>query len=94
MGDRIQLNYAQLEESSQELHRREQQIESMLADLEKMLDAMDWEGEDRGAYQAHKAEWNTAMDNLNEILVMISKAVDNAKERYRETEMRNASSWG
>lgn len=91
---RIQLNYAQLEQSSQELHTREQSIESQLADLERMLDQMDWEGEDQAAYQAHKQEWNQAMDNLNEILVMISKAVDNAKERYRETEMRNAGSWG
>lgn len=91
---RIQLNYAQLEQASQELHTREQSIESQLADLERMLDQMDWEGEDRNAYQGHKAQWNTAMDNLNEILVMISKAVDNAKMRYQETERRNMNSWG
>lgn len=91
MSDRIALSYEQLEEATSVIQTHSGDMEGTLADLRQQLDGMDWEGADKAAYEESKAQWDAAFAKINEILMGVSNAVNNAKERYMETEAANAS---
>ncbi|SDE42352.1 WXG100 family type VII secretion target [Glycomyces harbinensis] len=85
----IKLDYATMEESSQRIHTDAQSINDALADLASKLDALEWEDAAAEAYQAQRTEWDQSLAKLNELLVQIGTAVDNAKIRYQEVEAAN-----
>ncbi|WP_335990287.1 WXG100 family type VII secretion target [Glycomyces sp. MUSA5-2] len=86
----ISLDYTTMEESYSRIINDSQSINDALADLGAKLDALEWEGEDQAAYDAQRAEWNQSMDKLNQILEAVGNAVDNARQRYLDTEQANA----
>jgi len=90
MGSRIAMDYEQLESATAEIAQRSGTMTSTLADLRTQLDALDWEGSDKAAYEEAKAQWDQSFEKINDILEAVGRAVENAKERYRETEAANA----
>lgn len=91
MGSRISMSYEQLEAATAEIAQRSGSMTSTLTDLRTKLDALEWEGEDKASYEESKAQWDAAFEKINDILEAVGRAVENAKERYRETEAANAS---
>jgi WXG100 family type VII secretion target len=71
-----------------------QGIDSKLDTLRARLEAIDWSGQDREAYNQHKAEWDRAIKDLNALLNEIGAAVGIAKENYLTTELDNVRTWG
>jgi uncharacterized protein YukE len=69
-------------------------IDSKLDGLRRRLEQMDWSGDDRKAYEVHKAQWDRSIKDLNLLLAEIGGAVGVAKENYLTTEMDNAKVWG
>ncbi len=59
-----------------------------------MLQKLQWDGEDRVAYEQHQASWDAAIKDINQILNEIGGAVGVAKDNYVSTEMSNARIWG
>jgi WXG100 family type VII secretion target len=94
MGSRIAMSYEVLEAATAEIASRSGSMTSTLADLRTQLDALDWEGADKAAYEEAKAQWDSSFEKINDILEAVGRAVENAKERYRETEAANAGRFG
>ncbi|GAB3236729.1 hypothetical protein GCM10027447_35330 [Glycomyces halotolerans] len=91
---RIAMSYEELEAAHSQILSQSGEMESTLADLRSQLDAMDWEGSDKAAYEESKLQWDQAFEKINEILQGVGNAVNNAKQRYAETEAANAARFG
>lgn len=91
MSGTIQLDYQTMEESYSKIISDSQSINDTLSDLANKLDQLEWEGDDREAYMAQRDEWDQSMAKLNEILEAVGTAVDNARQRYADTEAANRS---
>jgi WXG100 family type VII secretion target len=85
------MSYEELEAATAEIAAQSGEMTSTLADLRTQLDALDWDGADKAAYEEAKAQWDSAFDKINDILEAVGRAVDNAKNRYQETEAANAA---
>jgi len=86
-------NYAQMESAAIQIKAISSQIDTQLDDLRARLQKMTWTGEDRTAYQAHQAQWDSAIKDLNALLQEISAGVGIARENYMTTEKGNAAIW-
>lgn len=91
---RIALRYEELESAYAQIQSQSGEMEGTLADLRSQLDAMDWEGADKAAYEESKIQWDNSFAKINEILQGVGNAVNNARERYAETEAANAARFG
>ena len=91
MGTRIAMSYEELEAATAEIASRSGSMTSTLADLRTQLDALDWEGADKASYEEAKAQWDSSFEKINDILEAVGRAVDNAKQRYADTEAANAA---
>jgi WXG100 family type VII secretion target len=90
----IKLSYSELEAATAQIASESGAINDTLAELASKLDALEWQGSDKEAYDAQREEWNQSIGKLNEILAQVGTAVNNAKERYAETEAANAARFG
>jgi WXG100 family type VII secretion target len=91
MSGRIAMSYEELEAATAEIASQSGEMTSTLADLRTQLDALDWEGADKVSYEEAKLQWDQAFEKINDILEAVGRAVDNAKNRYQETEAANAA---
>ncbi|MFD2763608.1 WXG100 family type VII secretion target [Micromonospora eburnea] len=90
----IKVDYAVLESSNQQMQTISRTIDEKLDTLRSMLTKLEWEGEDRAAYQHHQAQWDAAVRDINRVLNDIGQAVGIARENYMTTEMSNSKLWG
>lgn len=90
----IKVDYAELENATQQMRQISREIDQKLDTLRQMLQKIQWEGSDRQAYQQHQATWDAAVRDINQILNDIGNAVGVAKENYASTEMSNSKLWG
>ncbi|MEV4479592.1 WXG100 family type VII secretion target [Micromonospora coxensis] len=89
----IKVDYAVLESANQQMQSISKTIDEKLDTLRSMLSKLQWDGEDRAAYEQHQAQWDTAVRDINRILNEIGGAVGVARENYVSTEMSNAAVW-
>ncbi|MEH0970350.1 WXG100 family type VII secretion target [Micromonospora sp. CPCC 205546] len=89
----IKVDYAVLENSNQQMMAISRTIDEKLDTLRSMLSKLQWDGEDRAAYEQHQAQWDAAVRDINKILNDIGGAVGIARENYVSTEMSNAKAW-
>ena len=90
----IQVNYAVLESAHTRMQAISRELETKLDTLRSGLQRIEWNGQDRAAYDAHQAEWDRAVRDINKILNDIGGAVGIARENYLTTEMSNSKLWG
>ncbi|MFG3697728.1 WXG100 family type VII secretion target [Micromonospora sp. NPDC047620] len=89
----IKVDYAVLESSNQQMQAISRTIDEKLDTLRSMLSKLQWDGEDRAAYEQHQSQWDAAVRDINKILNEIGGAVGIARENYVSTEMSNAKAW-
>ncbi|MFU8852265.1 WXG100 family type VII secretion target [Micromonospora sp. SL1-18] len=89
----IKVDYAVLESSNQQMQAISRTIDEKLDTLRSMLTKLEWEGQDRVAYQQHQAQWDAAVRDINRVLNDIGTAVGIARENYMTTEMSNSKVW-
>ena len=53
-----------------------------------------WEGEAADRYQEHQNKWDTAAQDLNDILSAIGRAVEDGNDRMQSVNTAAANSWG
>jgi len=94
MGQPITVDYAAMEEAASVIKSSSKTIEDKLSELDSQLKKIEWEGGDREAYLAHKAKWDQAIVDMNQILLQISGAVATARQGYGDTEQSGVSAWG
>ncbi|MER7459926.1 WXG100 family type VII secretion target [Micromonospora sp. NPDC126480] len=90
----IKVDYAALENANQQMQTISRTIDEKLDTLRSMLSKLQWDGQDRAAYEQHQAQWDSAVRDINRILNEIGGAVGIARENYVSTEMSNAKVWG
>ncbi|MDG4803301.1 WXG100 family type VII secretion target [Micromonospora sp. WMMD980] len=90
----IKVDYAVLESSNQQMQAISRTLDEKLDTLRAMLTKLEWEGQDRVAYQQHQAQWDAAVRDINKVLNEIGGAVGIARENYMTTEMSNSKVWG
>lgn len=90
----IKVDYAALESAHSQIRTISAGIDNRLSSLESRLARLHWEGDDRVAYEAHRAQWKAAMQGINQVLNEIGTAVGVARENYLATERANANAWG
>jgi len=94
MGMPITVDYAAMEEAAAVIKSSSKTIEDKLSELDSQLKKIEWEGGDREAYLAHKAKWDQAIADMNQILLQISGAVATARQGYGDTEQSGVNAWG
>jgi WXG100 family type VII secretion target len=90
----ILVNYAALESANAQIQSTARSLDEKLDTLRTRLQQMQWDGEDYNTYQAHQAQWDNALRDLNAVLNQIGSAVGTARENYMSTEASNAKVWG
>lgn len=93
MGQPIFVDYAAMEEAAQALQTASRTIEEKLSELESQLKKIEWDGQDRAAYMAHKDKWNRAVADMNQLLNQIGGAVATARGGYGDTEQAGVNAW-
>lgn len=96
MGDQIAVSFGELEALGGQIQSTSQQIESELDSLKSQISNLDalWTGSASSGYQATKAKWFQAADDLRQVLASIGAAILAAEQAYNSTEQKNASAWG
>lgn len=90
----IQVDYAAMEEAAGVMRNASKTIEDRLSELGSQLQKIEWEGGDREAYLAHKAKWDQAIVDMNNILNQIGGAVATARQGYGDVEQAGVNAWG
>lgn len=93
MGMPIAVNYAAMEEAANVMRSSSKTIEDRLSELASRLQKIDWEGGDREAYLAHKAKWDQAIADMNQLLHQIGGAVETARQGYGDVEQAGVNAW-
>lgn len=90
----IKVDYAVLENANAQMQSISRTIDEKLDTLRQMLSKLQWDGQDRAAYEQHQAQWDAAVRDINQVLNDIGRAVGIARENYVSTEMSNSKLWG
>lgn len=89
----IKVNFEQLGQAADDLHRTATNIQQELDQLEQFLKPLvqTWEGSAQQAYQAAQDEWDKAAQNMQETTAKMGMTVNTVKERYQAGEKSNAA---
>jgi len=90
---RIAVDPGLLAETQTVFTNRSGEIDAELDTLRGLLEQLDWEGQDKVSYEQHKAAWDSAVRDINELLTQIGSAVGVAGENYVTTELNNSRLW-
>lgn len=90
----IKVDYAVLENANAQMQSISRTIDEKLDTLRQMLSKLQWDGQDRAAYEQHQGQWDAAVRDINQVLNDIGRAVGIARENYVSTEMSNSKLWG
>lgn len=88
-GDGVLLvNFGALVQASGDISKALSKLQTSLDDLEKSAAPLvqTWSGEAQGAYQVRQARWQSASQELTQILQNIKQSVDASTEDYTNTE--------
>lgn len=92
-GTRVRVDHGQLMAAEKGIKDISLQLDQRLDTLRAMLNRMDWQGADKEAYQAHQAQWDSAVREINSLLNEIGGAVGIAQQNYQTTELENSRLW-
>jgi early secretory antigenic target protein ESAT-6 len=91
----IRFDYAQMALTQQLLAQTANSLEEKLERLRAELGALDleWHGADREAYERLQAQWDSAAQNLVQILRALGSVLATAAETYQAAEQGNAGTF-
>lgn len=89
----IAMNYAGVAQVEQAIQTASNALGTNLDELRSRLARMQWEGDDRAAYQMHQKDWDDAVNALIQMLPEIRAQVIGAQERFQTNERRGVSRW-
>ncbi|MBZ5736054.1 WXG100 family type VII secretion target [Nocardioides sp. TRM66260-LWL] len=94
--DGIHVRHAGVAAGAADLARTVRRLEERLQRLEADLAPLraGWDGEARSAYDAAKAAWDRAMDDLRALLAATGSAVATADAEYAAADRRGAGLFG
>jgi WXG100 family type VII secretion target len=93
MGKPIRVEHASLDAARQALLQISKEIDEELDTLRAGLAKLDWQGDDRDAYQSYQQEWDAAVQDINQVLNQVGTGVGMAHRNFVDTEETNARIW-
>jgi len=93
--DGLRVNHAGLEAAAQDLATTVKQIDDRLNRLESELAPLrsDWTGNAQQSYQVAKTKWDTAMQDMKNLLQDTSATVHQSNADYKAADQRGAASF-
>ena len=93
--DGLRVNHAGLDMAAQDLSDSVKKIDDRLNRLESELAPLrsDWTGSAQQSYQVAKAKWDTAMQEMQDLLQETSTTVHQSNADYRAADQRGAASF-
>jgi early secretory antigenic target protein ESAT-6 len=93
--DGLRVNHAGLDTAAEDLGRAVKQIDDRLNRLESELAPLrsDWTGSAQQAYQVAKTKWDTAMQEMRNLLQDTGNTVHQSNADYRAADQRGAASF-
>lgn len=84
----LTVNYGTLAAAAADLQSSAGQIESRLAELDRSLQPLraSWTGEAATAYEAAKAKWTAALNDMKALLAQIGTQVTTTSQNYQATD--------
>ncbi|ALA66732.1 WXG100 family type VII secretion target [Corynebacterium lactis] len=94
--DTIHYGFGGINSAAEDIRSTSASIAELLGDLKSRIQPMvaTWEGDSADSYQAAQREWDTAAEELNQILNTIAGAVSEGSDRMADINRRAAASWG
>ncbi len=94
--DGIRVNHAALEQASMDMQQTVKDIDDRLNRLESELAPLksDWSGSAQQAYHVAKGRWDTAIQEMKELLNETHLSVTQSNQDYRAADMRGAAQFG
>lgn len=89
------VTFAAIAEASQNVNNTSNLLNQKLDDLQRQLQPLvsDWTGNAAENYQAKQRQWNSAQQQLTQVLSAIGKVLEQAHESYSSVEKSNAATW-
>ena len=93
--DGLRVNHAGLDTAADDLARAVKQIDDRLNRLESELAPLrsDWTGNAQQAYVVAKTKWDTAMQEMRDLLQQTSTTVHQSNADYQAADKRGAASF-
>lgn len=87
---RLLVNFGALQQASADIQKALNEMRSQLGQLERDAGPLvaTWDGAAQVAYRERQATWQSAANDLSEILRQIKLAVDDSAADYQDTERR------
>ena len=94
-GQNIKVGSAGLDTLIQDMVKGVNDLKTKVSDMESDLKPYmaEWVAGAKCAFEDVKKNWNREVQDLNELLLDIKKAVEQSKESYLAGELRNKNSW-
>ena len=94
--DGLRVNHAGLDTAAQDLHTAVKEIDDRLNRLESELAPLrsDWTGNAQASYQAAKAKWDAAIQEMRDLLAQTSQTVQQSNADYKAADQRGAAAFG
>lgn len=93
--DGLRVNHAGLDRAAEDLGGAVKKIDDRMNRLESELAPLqsDWSGQAQAAYVAAKATWDSALQEMRNLLDDTSRAVTQSNAEYRAADLRGARSF-
>ena len=93
--DGLRVNHAGLDQAAEDLGTAVKQIDDRLNRLEQELAPLrsDWTGNAQQSYQVAKTKWDTAMQEMKDLLADTSATVHQSNAEYKAADQRGAASF-
>ena len=93
--DGLRVNHAGLDQAATDLGTTVKHIDDRLIRLESELAPLrsDWTGNAQQSYQVAKTKWDTAMQEMRDLLQETSTTVHQSNADYRAADQRGAASF-
>ncbi|MGH3772968.1 MAG: WXG100 family type VII secretion target [Pseudonocardiaceae bacterium] len=91
----ILVTFGELESAQNSIRTTSANITREMEDLARYLQPMadSWTGDASNAYKDHKAKWDRAALDLNQVLSQIGVALGTSNQNYQEGERANTRRW-
>jgi WXG100 family type VII secretion target len=90
----ILAQYAQMDTAVAAMKQISQAVDGKLDVLRKELTEVKWVGGSQESWMRHQANWDQAVNELNDLLQRIAVQVGKAKDNYLTTENEVSRDWG
>lgn len=94
--DGIRVNHAALDQAAADMQQTVKEIDDRLNRLESELAPLksDWVGSAQTAYVVAKGKWDTAIEEMKQLLTETHVSVTQSREDYQAADARGAAQFG